>query len=710
MSFSGNIGLQSARSSSHLYSRPPADEEFPFQWMTDDFSASGPSSALWTWSSCMVRTPPYSWDDLGITGSAAFLMANNSACYISPANAASTWVLPLGTIQGAAVRVSMRAGPFIPAMPNYLAVPCCHNVTTQVGIEYGVRDVSLANFHLGEYEDRICGCALGYDGKCYPRYYKSYDSWSVGSSIRVPKGNYWWQETTNDPRSYCSGRPYPAANCDSAGCSTVTTIKTIPGVPGQVTVEVPSMSTGGTLPPTNVSTSVVTLALTAARRFQFLRFGSGRSTPLGGVFSSVPWLLGMQDVAIYLPGQCYDNNVANGDGCSSNNFVEPMCRCAPDTNKFKFSICSCPTAANLLTTSGITFGPSSFVNPNTEIVVSGASTLNRTMAYSKRTTFVLQNCPHSNLNCTDTRIARYLRLSINGTWQAPVQPVFRSCDEAVCGPGRYIIDLAGLFAPFEYGTQLQFVWWMNVKPGFAGGMLDQNGSVFAASPRITLNKLVPRVSIVGYNFYITGFAADVTFASNVRDPETIEVFMYEGTAWGAPALTNISATDPYLTSLDGNCTTSVFGDPIRHFCTVQIPAPRFPNNNLYLVARVTHGQIVGDIAPINATVGANSFSSWIIEPVIAQDTTKTSLTFEASGIRSDMDIKLYVGDVLVPSTERGRNRTQITFDLIIPSSSDHFAFPSAGPLIISYADGYNQINSTIAMVFPSTLSQPAPTF
>jgi hypothetical protein len=44
-----------------------ADEEFPFLWMTDNFSATGPQSSLWSWTSCMLPTPPNAWDDLNIT-------------------------------------------------------------------------------------------------------------------------------------------------------------------------------------------------------------------------------------------------------------------------------------------------------------------------------------------------------------------------------------------------------------------------------------------------------------------------------------------------------------------------------------------------------------------------------------------------------------------------------------------------------------------
>eukprot|EP01122_Echinamoeba_exundans_P011348 TRINITY_DN4480_c0_g1_i1.p1 TRINITY_DN4480_c0_g1~~TRINITY_DN4480_c0_g1_i1.p1 ORF type:complete len:1551 (+),score=222.69 TRINITY_DN4480_c0_g1_i1:79-4731(+) len=675
------------------------NEDFPFQWMTDDFSTSGPQSALWSWTSCMLRTPPFSWNDLSISTNAAFLMANNTACYLTPSNSGSNWVLPAGNTQGVAIQVTMHAGGLIPVMPNYLDVPCCHNRTTKVGIEYGVRDVSYANFDLGETKVQVCGCA-SYTGSCYPTWVKAYEAWSLGSSVTVPTTNYWWQVTDMDPQSYCGSRPTIGAYC-TGGCSTVTTIKSIPGVPGQVTVEVPEMPNGVRLAPTNVSTSVVTLALTAARRFQFFRFGSGRSNNYPGYFNSVHWLLGMRDVAIYLPGQCYDNNVANGDGCDSNNFVEPMCRCSLNTNKFKLSLCNCPAPNSLLTAPGFTFGESSFVNPNTQIVVSGNSSQTRGIAYSKRTTFVLHNCPHQIYNCSDTRIARYLRLSINGTWQSLVQPSFQPCRQEICGADRWIIDLAGLFPPFEYGSTLQFVWWLNPKVGSPGGLLSPNGAVFAASPRMTLNKLVPRVIADEYKFIIAGFTSDVGFASNVRDPESVEIFMYEGTVWGALALTNISSSDPFLTPVDSNCTASLFGEPIRHSCTVRVPAPRFPDNNLYLVARLVHGEIVGDIAPINVTVGSNSFIFWDSEPVIAQDTTKTSVEVDATAIRPDMDIKLFVGELEVPNTEVLRTRTSVHFNLTIPDQSDHFAFPSVGSLIVSYSDGNNQVNTTIARVYPT---------
>jgi hypothetical protein len=592
-----------------------------------------------------------------------------------------------------------QGGPIAPDQD----VPCCHDSTTQQGVEYGVRSVSYANYRFGESQQIICDCPGGTvaPGLCDPPLMKFYEVWSLGPSTRSPVRQADWLSIGSDPYQNCEGQAVIGSYCKS-GCRTVTTLKSIPGVPGQVSVAVPEMTNGFSLAPTNVSTSVVNLTLTAARRFEFLRFGGGASATTTLSINEFSWLLGMRDVSIYLPGQCYDNNTVSGDGCDSNNFVELMCYCSLTTGVFKISSCRCPTALTLLTTPDAPLGATSFVSPDSEIIVSGTGAENRTLAYSKRTTVLLDSCPHEKLDCTDTRISRYLRLSINGTWQVPFEPVLRPCSAVVCGPNRYFVDFAGHFAPFGYGTQLQFIWWMNAKQGYAPGLIHQNGSVLAASPRITLTRISPRVVGVGYSLLLAGFQYDLTFASNVRDPDAIEVFMYEGTAASALAATNISGNDPYLTLLDQNCTSSLFGAPIRHFCTVQIPTPRFPESNLYLVARVTHGEVVGDLGLINATVGANTFLFWSSEPVIARDTNKTSLHFAATAITPDMDIKVYVGDLVVPCVETNRTRTRVSFGLIIPPLSDHFTFPTTGPLIVSYSKDSNQVNFTVARVISCT--------
>lgn len=91
----------------------------------------------------------------------------------------------------------------------------------------------------------------------------------------------------------------------------------------------------------------------AGPNLTFVSIGFSDPTEVSGYYTSslasaAPNIATFDGVQIYLSGQCFDNNVAVGDGCGADNFVEPFCRCSRTPAKWGTSQCTCAKNATTL--------------------------------------------------------------------------------------------------------------------------------------------------------------------------------------------------------------------------------------------------------------------------------------------------------------------------------------------------------------------------
>lgn len=442
------------------------------------------------------------------------------------------------------------------------------------------------------------------------------------------------------------------------------------------------------------------VAITGAQP-SWLRFGGGpSSSPTNAKPSVRPWGMAMKRVSLNLAGQCFDSNTAPGDGCF-NGSVETYCKCNTTGAVFRRSSCQCANSTTFLTLEHDTIFSTNFTSFDNETILSGpAGDLSVRLPSALGRYFII-SCFHDSL-CNDTRIQRLLHPIINGTWQIASEANLTRCPLDLCAyePPQFLIDLAPYGAPFAVGTRIQFAWWSNpnTTKGAPPGLLARSGPFASSSPNFLVTRLVPRVYNTSDVFFLTDVTRNISFTSNIRRPSAITIWMYEGRVGGSPAPSNYSGTDPAMTSIVSRCTSSYPPARILHSCSVDIPAARFPLNQLYLVARVDFEGVDGTIGEIGVSIGGVFFSP--LATPTPSDTSRRALLLPGYAIEPGAALNLLADGNPVDATEvvSRRNRTYAEF-FLNRDSQGAYRFVSTGQLTIQISDGFRTISLPLGRIF-----------
>eukprot|EP01122_Echinamoeba_exundans_P010177 TRINITY_DN3748_c1_g1_i1.p1 TRINITY_DN3748_c1_g1~~TRINITY_DN3748_c1_g1_i1.p1 ORF type:complete len:1546 (+),score=251.70 TRINITY_DN3748_c1_g1_i1:527-5164(+) len=676
------------------------DIEYPFEWVSDpSYVSAPPNSSIWNVpASCTTYTP--SQDPFLRTSNAVGLrfFLYNEPCYMTPNFSNPNWVFP-GPVRGVSIAPRMLAFANATAVTaSYISIgACCFSRDNLGGIEYGIQNISYSNFLTGTEISRTCGC--GTYTLCPGNAAVVSEGWVVNGRVASSLNNYTLDRSGSKTPNYCVlGTPssWSLDGCADESCLPNLTIDSISGSSGLLRTRV--RRNGDTIETFNISSSVAPLNSTKPT---WLRFGGAKSVDYNssGFFA---WSLALSSVRVYLGGQCFDRNNISGDGCF-NSQVEPFCRCETVGDIFRRSTCQCATSTTFTSLETNLTTPS-FLSFDNETVITSPVGDVVNFPTAKGTWFILHSCLHGE-HCGDGGIQRTLVLSVNGTWLSPTETQLTPCPADLCNATRsFIIDLAGLGAPFPPGTQLKFAWWSNPTLSAPPGLISQQGAVISSSPTLVLTRLEPRVAPTNATLFLAGATQTITFTSNIRKPSRISVWMYEGLTRGSPRPTNYSDSDSSMTLLTSSCNSAPFGSPISHQCVVQIPNARFPFNELFLVARVDFEGVNGTIGQIGVDV-SGIYVAPLPQPV-PMDTARFQLSFSGYSIDRQMTLALYVDNVPVldaVEVTSKRNTSHCEFRLNPNNAAGGFLFPASGTLYVSVTDGTRAIRFQVGRVIPSPL-------
>lgn len=198
---------------------------------------------------------------------------------------------------------------------------------------------------------------------------------------------------------------------------------------------------------------------------------------------------------------------------------------------------------------------------------------------------------------------------------------FTGFEDISSAPGNfpYTVDLSSFGAPFPEGTRVQFIWWINVRPGRADpGLLNFDGPIVAATPTFRVASSSPGIFTLGNSSVLVGGSSyTLSFNSTLRAPTRIDVWLYEGGLTFPPAANvTILATDNALRSINSSgCSTSAAG----HSCVVTLPLPTSKAG--FVVARVWSGLLATPLTTLNYEVLPRPVVNALPRPIASDSRT-----------------------------------------------------------------------------------------
>lgn len=550
----------------------------PFLWFEDEFDVFDLS--VWTRSS----DPEVTINN----GQLSMLMTSQFDLYVysNSSNASSAWRLPVGAnLTGLAV--------FLQSNVNFGAPRCCNNI-----MPLGINGINYQRTGPSSPSSAVSNsCARNAtDSTCIPTTPQCSSLYAtLTEKFTTPDGTLATASTVgcvgdvcicfNNARFALPGRNF-------------TTILT--AVSNGWNITLPGFGRA------NVTTPASRFSLAGPKLAIGALGGMNPFIAQPGWYTSVPsnaWpsTYLFEKIQYLFPGQCFDNNTISGDGCSAS-MVDPFCRCSRTPGLvWGASNCSCYASVNISSIPA----HSSSLNVMDLSDVPAATT---TLSYSGSPRMAFASCPFPNVACNDPGINRYLVVLVNGTVVRNSTVSFVPIASLPPGASPLVVDLATFGAPFSPGSLVQFLWWSSPTVALAPGILDLDGPYVAKSPVFTI--ATSTLAVVPVNNFTTaeydligGFSWNITFSSNVRFPDSIELWLYNGpVAFGDSAAADL-ALDSTFTPLSANCSSrGASQGSVLHSCTVSPPEPAVKTSPSYLVARVSLGQQLGLIRSIAVRV------------------------------------------------------------------------------------------------------------